>query len=287
MAASCRSVTRAAEKLYLTQSTLSRRLSQLEEELGTQLVIRDAKVFYLTEAGETVFREGQSILHQVGLLKSKITRLKESTSGMLRMGCYGLFDFRVIDLFKRFLDENYPGIQLELYKNTIYRMSDDIVAKTPDLLFSLHCELPGEEQGYIKKTALPQDVMAILPYNHPLADKRALSVKDLQGEKILFLERYRAPKFYDGIVGACQAEGFLPNIVEERTRIDYVLLSVLAEGGITLLFDQTRASPYKGLVQIPLPDIGVNVDIAYAYKKENGHPALNRIVEGMELLYGV
>lgn len=285
--ASCRSLTKAAEKLYLTQSTLSRKLSRLEEELGAQLIVRDAKVFYLTEAGETVFRDRQHILQEVGLLKAKVARLKESANGTLSVGCYGLFDFAVIGLVKRYLDENYPGIQLELYKNTIYRMRDDIAAKTPDLLFSLYCELPGEDEGYVKKTAVRQSVVAILPYNHPLASRNTLNISDLREEKIIFWERYRVPKFYEGIVEACRAEGFAPNIVEEHTRNDYILMSVLAEKGITLLFDKASMPIYKGLVQLPVMDVSVNADVAYAYKKENRNPALNGIVEGLEILFGV
>ncbi|MEG0503759.1 MAG: LysR family transcriptional regulator, partial [Raoultibacter sp.] len=56
--ASCGNFTKAAERMFLVQSTASRRVQRLEEELGETLIVRDAPFFRLTREGELVFEKG-------------------------------------------------------------------------------------------------------------------------------------------------------------------------------------------------------------------------------------
>ena len=68
--ASQRSFTKAAERLFLSQSTVSRRVSHLEEELGCHLIERTALDFELTPEGKTVLELGSTVLEKVTLLQN-------------------------------------------------------------------------------------------------------------------------------------------------------------------------------------------------------------------------
>jgi len=80
-----RNITRAAEALFKSQSTLSRHLSELEGELGAQLIERDNRVFRLTAAGEYFYQETQGILSDLDRVRRKVRQLGDGYTGSLHI----------------------------------------------------------------------------------------------------------------------------------------------------------------------------------------------------------
>ena len=84
--AECGSVTRAAADLFVTQPALSRRLRQLEEELGASLLDRSRRGVALTEHGRFVEREGRALVERWERMKDGVGALSRLEAGTVRVG---------------------------------------------------------------------------------------------------------------------------------------------------------------------------------------------------------
>ncbi|WP_434637327.1 LysR family transcriptional regulator [Klebsiella sp. I138] len=107
------SFTRAAEKLFVTQPTISKMLKNLEDELNCTLLIRDGRRLLLTDTGRVVFERGQAILGEFHQLESELSDINHLHKGVLRLGIppmVGMLMAEPISLFR----QRYPGVELKI-----------------------------------------------------------------------------------------------------------------------------------------------------------------------------
>lgn len=107
------SFTRAAEKLFVTQPTISKMLKNLEDELNCTLLIRDGRRLLLTDTGRVVFERGQAILGEFHQLESELSDINHLHKGILRLGIppmVGMLMAEPIGLFR----QRYPGVELKI-----------------------------------------------------------------------------------------------------------------------------------------------------------------------------
>ncbi|EAA7245778.1 LysR family transcriptional regulator [Salmonella enterica subsp. salamae] len=107
------SFTRAAEKLFVTQPTISKMLKNLEDELNCTLLIRDGRKLLLTDTGRVVFERGLAILAEFRQLEAELSDINHLNKGLLRLGIppmVGMLMARPISLFR----QRYPGVELKI-----------------------------------------------------------------------------------------------------------------------------------------------------------------------------
>ncbi len=101
-------ITRAAERLYISQPTLSRQLKELEEELGKKLFIRGSSKITLTEEGRLLRRRASEILDLVDKTTDEFKALDEINGGDIRIGCAESQGIRCVMQAASSLGEEYP-----------------------------------------------------------------------------------------------------------------------------------------------------------------------------------
>lgn len=107
------SFTRAAEKLFVTQPTISKMLKNLEDELNCTLLIRDGRKLLLTDTGRVVFERGVAILTEFRQLEAELSDINHLHKGLLRLGIppmVGMLMAGPISLFR----QRYPGVELKI-----------------------------------------------------------------------------------------------------------------------------------------------------------------------------
>lgn len=107
-------ITRTAELLFLTQPTLTKRLKQIEEELGTQLIIRGTKGITLTPKGITAAAYGQKILELIDEMKLQLTESRQWDEGTLRIGISGSIANYVMPGFFADFSQKHPKLRTEI-----------------------------------------------------------------------------------------------------------------------------------------------------------------------------
>lgn len=275
--ASRKSFTQAIESLNLSQSTISRRISSLEEELGTLLINRDGQGFELTASGKILMEEGRKILQQIASIEGRIHSLESLNTGSIHIGCYGLFNLTLVTIIKTYIEDTYPAINIDFDLERIENLLDNLNENKYDLYISLDCELP--KAGYEKARLLRRQLSAITLKDNPLAKKTKIKLEDLEGLDVVFWKPDTVPGFYHDLVKSFREKDLVPNFVTEDIRPDDFVMSVISGRGTAILFDYTNIFAGRPVTFIPIIDANVNVDVSCIYNLENENPVLDILMD--------
>lgn len=175
-------LTRAAERLFLTQSALSHQLRLLEEHYGVPLFNRKSQPLQLTVAGERLAALAEQVLPQIASVERDLVRLREGQAGPLRIAveCHTCFDWLMpaMDTYRRY----WPEVDLDIVSG--------FHADPVQLLFEDRAELAivSEDEGHPDIICLPlfrYEMVALMANDHPLAAKPFLSAEDFQDETLI------------------------------------------------------------------------------------------------------
>lgn len=222
--------TRAAEKMYISQSALSKSIKQLEDELGIQLVDRSVYRFKLTPEGETFYENGKKALANI---EDELSRLKDSVNiikGKVVVGIppvLGTTYFSSVIYNYRNL---YPDINLSVLEVGANTVKDMIDAGEADIGVVI---LPFRHKGFHLFPVVASENMLIVSSEHPLANRKSVSIKELENEKFIMLNKTFT--INDRIVEKCHENGFEPKIGFESSQWDFVVDMVAQNQGITIL----------------------------------------------------
>ena len=185
--ASLKSVTRAAKKLFLTQSAMSSRIAALEEELGVLLLDRRDKQFRLTVAGMRFFTYAQRLLELQREVKAEMGS-GTPTAMSLRLGAIeSVLHSWLIPMVEK-LRSDHPGLELELTVETTPVLLDQIRRGALDLIFAA---LPASMEG-LRSRALPPMEMVFVG-NAQRQRRRLYRLSDLSDLDILTFQRGSQP----------------------------------------------------------------------------------------------
>lgn len=185
--ATLKSVTRAAEKLFLTQSAMSSRIATLEEELGVLLLDRRDKQFRMTVAGTRFLVYAQRLLELQREIKSEMGSGGTEAVSMRIGAIESVLHAWLIPWIGR-LRKDFPGLELELSVETSPILIDQVKRGTQDLVFAA---LPaaGEE---VRTLALPPMAMGFIG-NARVDRKRRFTLPEIAAREILTFQRGSQP----------------------------------------------------------------------------------------------
>lgn len=221
------SYTKAAEILGYTQPALSQMISSLEKEISITLLYRSRYGVKLTPEGERLFPFIQKTVQQYEQLLQMEDEIQKLDSGIVRIGtvssvsCHWLPP--VIQKFWTF----YPNVQLILHQGDYSSICDWVQNGTVDLGFVNPIAAKGLETHILKSDPF----VAVLPVEHPLAQKNKISLQELADEPYLLLEE----GCYSEPLEAFRLANITPNI-RLTMHDDYSILSMIEQGlGYSLL----------------------------------------------------
>ncbi|KPC54301.1 LysR family transcriptional regulator [Amantichitinum ursilacus] len=176
------SVTRAAERLHLTQSALSHQLRLLEEHYGVPLLTRKGSTLAFTPAGDKLVALAQTVLPQVATAERDVARLREGEAGTLRIAveCHTCFDWLMpaMDLFR----ERWPEVELDIVSGFHADPVGLMLEGRADLAVVSELEL---DPRVSHQPLFVSEMVALVARDHPLADKPYLEASDFAGETLI------------------------------------------------------------------------------------------------------
>jgi len=187
MVAQEENITRAAELLHITQPTLSRQLSDLEKELGTELFERRSHRIHLTKDGLLLKRSAQELVELEEKTKAQFAGDTGSVTGQISLGCGELQSTNELITLARKFREIYPGISF----NIVTGIADDIKDQMEKGLldFALFLE-PVDVSSYdFIRMKTKEKWCASVPKHSPLARHRVLHPKDLRRVPLILPKR--------------------------------------------------------------------------------------------------
>lgn len=171
-------INRAAEVLHITQPTLSRQLTQLEEELGVTLFHRGAKRITLTNEGILLRRRAEEILSLVDRTEQELVEQEEQVEGRIVIGAGELTAMQVMpEIIERFR-ERYPRVTFDLYTGTADIVKEQMEKGLIDIGVLLE-PIDIEQFEFIRLHKKERTIVLMRP-DSPLARKVGVSARDLE-----------------------------------------------------------------------------------------------------------
>ena len=180
-------INRAAEALHITQPTLSRQLSQLEEEVGVKLFHRGAKKITLTNEGILLRRRAEEILSLVDRTERELIEQDELVEGRIVIGCGELAAVQELpDIIESF-QEKYPLVTYDIFTGNADLVKEQMEKGLIDIGVLLE-PIDMEKFDFIRLVGKERWVVLMRP-DDPLAEKEAVRAKDLEGLPLILPRR--------------------------------------------------------------------------------------------------
>ena len=224
----------AANCLNIAQSSLSQQIKQLEDELGTQLFIRDSHSILLTEAGEVILPFALRTIHDAEACADRIRDLRKMLTGTLNIGVTHSFSPILTESVISFI-KMYPKINV----NIVYKQMNELMELLSNheldfvLAFKPIYPLPNVESHILFQNTLS----VIVGNNHPLASKDKVSISELENYDLALPSKgLQARNAFDNIVTGYDKFNIRIELDDVNTLLKLVrqtsLVTVLAEDSI-------------------------------------------------------
>jgi DNA-binding transcriptional LysR family regulator len=271
---------RAADRLRITQSALSRRIQLLEEELEVKLFERLSRGVRLTPAGESFYKDVRKVQYD-------LDQAKDRARGIM-LGQHGRVDVAinpsgvnnpVVSRMFRLLRERRPEVQI----NTKMIYSEEQLGALHSNEIALGVLYQLTTQKGISYAPIDVDRLVLaMPAEHPLARKRALRLADLEEVSFIWPTRAHSPRLADRLIAACHARGFSPKIDVEVHSTESVVSIVamgMAVGFITT--NQMWQAPASVVVR-SIEDLTVELPLCLAWRSDYASPILAHFISALE-----
>lgn len=274
-------ITRAAEILHITQPTLSRQMSELEEELHTRLFERTNRKIILTESGLLLRRRAEELVALADKIEQDFLDSGDELTGLISIGTgvSAAVSETLPELLKEY-SQNYPQVQFELHTGTAEGIKDKLDKGLLDVGILME---PVEVEKY-EFVRLPQkEIWGILmPEDDPLAQKTEITPADLQALPLIVswrIDEREAKVWFGGDTGHL-------NIFCTYDMVDNAALLVERRLGYAFVI-KGALKPIPGLVFRPLyPEVS-NTSVMVWKKYQPSSPAVQKFLELVRNAYRV
>ncbi|MGY3904837.1 LysR substrate-binding domain-containing protein [Aeromonas lusitana] len=258
------SFTRASEKLFVTQPTISKMIRNMEEELGQPLLNREGHSFTLTDSGQVLFTHGQLVLAQMQQLEAELADLQSLQHGRLALGIPPMVGHVYADLIRAYRSR-YPKVELSIVEYGGRRIEQAVLEGELDLAITM---LPTKEEGALSALELDcYPIQVVLPDLPRWRDRTEIRLGDLKEEP--FLLYTQAFTLSERLEQACQQAGFTPQVAARSSQWDFLTAMVRSGMGVAFLPEPIcrRLTP-DGLVLRPLrPELSWRLGVIWPAKR--------------------
>lgn len=176
--------TRAAEECFVTQPSLSRQISRLEQNLGQQLFERRSRQVVLTDAGRLLYDRAKEILHLVEDTEARLRHYQEEGRGRVTIGAIPtVAPFFLPELLKKFV-KRFPNAEVDVHEAETESLVRSCLDGSVDLGI---LALPLDKEELELEPLFEEELYLVTSPEHPLAEQEKVTLEDLETEPFILL----------------------------------------------------------------------------------------------------
>ncbi len=271
----------AARRNYVSQSTVSRYISDLEKEFGVQLFTRSHRDVLITNEGKTFLPYAIEIVDTLKNAKTVIKQMHDGGQGKITLGCDVTslsFPAKCISDFS----EKYPGITVDVRQIDDADRSQAIIGGDYDFCFMPRDMVP-ENSGIEVLVTHYESLSVVTAKKHKFSGRKSISLQEIANEKLLLLSETVSPIVYMEIMDLLRTFHISPNI--ESAFDDLISMYVAVSSGIGIsVIPQSLASftsqDYTDILTIE--DADTSIAYVMAWKKDIANPAAKLFMEAVK-----
>ena len=249
MVAQTGSFSQAAKELFISQSTLSQQIQQLENEVGVKLLERNTRKVTLSEYGQEFLPYAKNLIYDAEACLGSIMDVRNMATGKLVIGVTYTFSSVMVDVLKEVI-RDYPGIRLSIRTALMEELMDMLERNEIDLALSYD---PGHKYDNIESTELFRSSICVIARDtHPLAQKVSISLEELSRLKLaLPVSGMQARDKFDSVLAE---KGIKMNIAVEVNDMQ-ILQKLVRDTELVTVFSRNAIKNSVGLKALEIENI--------------------------------
>jgi len=273
----------ASEQLFINQSTLSKHIKSMEEHFGADLFARTSRKVELTEFGRLILPYAQQIADLQYEYESAALHYNKKGKSTLTIGTIPVIPkYNITEQLVRFQLE-YPSIDLKTVEADTMELRERLLRRECDIIFYRNHPFylehdPDRESLMAQIPFASDDLVAVLPKDHPLAGETTLRLEQLKEEYFATIPEETMP--YNLCIRACRDAGFTPTVIFRSHNLEAILDMVRKGHCVALLFEQHVRAPFDSLSDLESRKVldaphavipiepAIRTDIVLAYLKK-------------------
>lgn len=258
---------KAARKLYITQSVLSRHIGDLEKEVGNALLERDSHKVSLTQAGRLLARRAAELTRQYDEAVGTLRLSDVKASGVVRISCTSTVVCEHLTAYLRSFSQRYPDIRLEL------EVTDECSPFDPESNDIRFTPFEASTEGWQCKTAYTDPALLVLRPERRMIQNHQIELRELTGETVFVPypnALFSSYTYNRQLIDRATANRAL---ITKVPSADSALLEVSLNRGVALLPRHLVRQGYGELMLVNIATPGVRFDTLIYLRSEAPNPA--------------
>ncbi len=270
---------RAADRLHLDQSALSRRIQKLEAQVGCELFSRTTRKVGLTEAGRSFYDDNLQTLARLQEAVTRARRVAEGKTGHLRIGYMSFAAIEAMPAAVRAFRASHPEVSIEI---TYIRTQGQKLALARDEIDVGFMIGPFTHQDFATLSVSEECLTAVLPTSHQLAKRRHLFLRDLAECEVILGDFTQWDVYRSLVAELFGAKGLTIRTTLEASSTLGILGLVAAGLGVSLYPECLRRFQPRHVAIRGIEDCDQRIETILAWRRERSDSALARFVECCE-----
>jgi DNA-binding transcriptional LysR family regulator len=266
-------ITRAAERLHISQPALSAAIKQLEGVLGVALLDRSDRVLRVTPAGAVLLSEGRGLLAEADRVFDAVR--DRSPVGRLQLGMTPTARYGLGPELLAACSARAPGVMLYPREDSTGALLREVRAGRLDLAV-LFCA-PSDVEGVSLEVVRWEPAVVHLRSDHPLAGRPSVALEELAGETFLVAESAESGGFTARVLEMCRARGFEP-VVRPDPYPDLGLQAVREGLGVVVYVRSAFPETVEGSAFVPVAPSTGGFPFSVAWRDAPRSPALEVVL---------
>ena len=257
------SLRRAADRLRISQSAITRQMQALELDLGGHVLERTSAGVRPTTVGHALAERANALLADYDSTMAEVRRLVRGQSEQLRIGYIASAVQGYLGPALAVLRRTYPRLNVKMLDQTPGEMIIALRQGKIDLALTLHGIDLLSRDFYIRKIATVRSLVA-LPFNHRFATKRQVSISQLKGETFVRGSDDVVPGYSQRIIQLCRKYGgFRPRLatIDKVIGLEESLARAANEEAISIQPAFISHLKVPNVVMVPIADAGATWDL--------------------------
>jgi len=268
---------RAAARLFIVQSALSKQIATLEKELGVDLFVRTKRHVEMTPAGAALLEDARQILAQAegAKLRARLASLGEV--GVLDIGFVVPMLYDLLPRMLKAFRAVYPNVNLSLHELHTREVVNGVLSRDLHIGFTRLPVGTGGERLSVHPL-VEEPVLVAMPEGHNLATRAQVAMADLAEQDLILITRSEEPELYDSYVGACAAAGFSPRVAHKVDRTNVAVGLVACGLGMCFVPSSAQLVAHPGVAYRPLVSPSQRITFAAIWHVDAVAPVLQNFL---------
>ena len=269
-----RSVSRAAERLHMSQPPLTRQIHALEEQLGVTLFTRRPHGVELTDAGRSLLDHALSIKTQVEQATEHLRRVSNGQEGRLDLGVFGSAVLSTIPQLLSHYSSQYPKVRLSIHFASRGEQIEALLRERVLLAFDRH---RTDTPEILSELVTRERLLVALPQGHVAARKSAASLDDLRNSQFI---GELDPCIYPACRALFERHRFQPLYGQRAADMISAVAMVAGGFGVAIVPESLLNLQFPNVVYRRLEEaVDCCVDVYCIYRKSESSPLLEPLLQ--------